>query len=59
MVFYVENGEENFIRILVEFYRYYNILGYCYCVMNDQINVIKWFVKFLEVCLIVGNVVVY
>lgn len=59
MVLYVENGEENFIRTPVERHRHYNILGYCYCVMNDQTNAITWFVKSLEACPTVGNAAAY
>lgn len=47
MVLYVANGEENFFRKPVELHRHCNMLGYCYCAMNDQTNAIKWFAKSL------------
>ncbi|KAH3782545.1 hypothetical protein DPMN_160462 [Dreissena polymorpha] len=59
MVLYVENGEECSSGMPVELHRHYNIMGYCYSMIDDVPNAIKWLTKSLEVCPINGNAAAY
>ncbi|XP_061183501.1 uncharacterized protein LOC133191436 [Saccostrea echinata] len=59
MVLYVENGEECSSGMPVELHRHYNIMGYCYRIINDVQNAIKWFMKSLEACPTNGNAAAY
>ena len=59
MVLYVENGKGNLTNTPIELHRNYNILGYCYYVLHDVMNALKWFVKSLEACPTIGNAASY
>ncbi|CAC5355860.1 unnamed protein product [Mytilus coruscus] len=56
MVKYIEGGE---CGGLVDYHRHYNILGYCYFIINDFKNALKWFGKSLQICPTSGNAAVY
>ncbi|XP_031551063.1 uncharacterized protein LOC116288416 [Actinia tenebrosa] len=59
IVQYVEKGEGCSNGKAIELHRHYNILGYCYYVINDVRNAIEWFVKSLEACPTSGNAAAY